>query len=308
MSREHHFVPRFFLAGFTLSGSKKDQVWESDVESGWQRPKKLKDVASRSDFYRVSAPGVDPAAVEKGLSQIETKAAPLIKQVAETSTLPTDPAEREALFFFLGMLAIRVPTERPRIREYRERLKAEMETLAGWEAGCRRRGIPSNYIAYAELKDAVENESNQNTYVLVMIKGAEIMNRALMGRRWRVLTSSAGRLVCSDRPVSFLESEPFGRILTSSAVARSDASIVVPLTRYVALHGEWGSGRDSTRELAYGGAAKINNWSIRNADRYIFSAEDAFIWYSRDGSIHTGMNGLERERVNSPEATVPDVK
>jgi hypothetical protein len=295
-TRDHHYVPQFFLGGFTPSGSKKDRLWESDLSTGMQRLKTPKQVAKRSDLYRVSVPGLDPEAVEQGLSKLETAAAPLLKQVAQSTSLPNDIGERQTLFYFIGVLVVRNPSERSGVRMFRDILRDEVATPEAWEVARQRRGLPDDYVAYAELKQAVETESNQHTYVLVMIKAAEIMARVLLSRTWRVVTSSAGRLVCSDRPAVFIENAPHGRILTSSDAPSEAAVVVVPLTRYVALVGKWGDGRDSTGALSYPGVAKLNNCTIRNADRYIFSAHDDFVWFAKDGSLHTGMSGPGDER------------
>lgn len=246
-SKDHHYVSQFFLGGFTPSGNKKDKLWESDLCTGEQRRSTPKQVANRSGLYRVSVPGLDSEAVEQGLSKVETRAAPLVKEVAQSASLPTDGKQREALFYFIGLLAVRIPSERARVRAFRDILRDEVATPETWEAARRRRGLPDDHVTYEELKHAVETESNQHTYVLVMIRAAEIMAHVLLSRTWRVLTSSAGRLVCSDRPAAFIENKARGRILTTSDAPSEAATVVVPLNRYVALLGKWGDGQDLTR-------------------------------------------------------------
>ena len=38
-ARKHHYVPQFYLAGFTATGNKDGQLWVFDKETGRNWPK-----------------------------------------------------------------------------------------------------------------------------------------------------------------------------------------------------------------------------------------------------------------------------
>ena len=65
--RKHHYVPQFFLAGFTPSGRRKDFLWVTDKKKLEQRKARPLKVALKRDFYGVEGEGVDPQQVEQGL-------------------------------------------------------------------------------------------------------------------------------------------------------------------------------------------------------------------------------------------------
>jgi Protein of unknown function (DUF4238) len=71
--RRHHYVPKFLLAGFTLSGSPDDGLWAHSVTEPRDPHRATPSAAGfERDFYRVGA-GDDPAAVERLLGDFETK-------------------------------------------------------------------------------------------------------------------------------------------------------------------------------------------------------------------------------------------
>jgi len=78
MPKEHHYVPRFYLKGFTEN--KKLWVYEQHQKP---RESKPKDEASRPDFYSLDADetGERNDAPEKQLARIESIATPIIRKL-----------------------------------------------------------------------------------------------------------------------------------------------------------------------------------------------------------------------------------
>ena len=63
--RKHHFVPAFYLAGFTASDTEDDRLYVFDQEQVRQWPSTPKNAGYEHDFYAVDlGPDVDPACFE----------------------------------------------------------------------------------------------------------------------------------------------------------------------------------------------------------------------------------------------------
>jgi hypothetical protein len=89
IARKHHFIPVFYLAGFTQSGDENDALWVLDQAQGKQWQSKPRAIAFQRDFYRVEGSGVEADAVEKAFGELEGKAARILARIREDQRLPT---------------------------------------------------------------------------------------------------------------------------------------------------------------------------------------------------------------------------
>ena len=108
--RKHHYVPAFYLAGFTASGSDEDRlnVFDQGQVKGW--PATPRTAGYVNDFYVTDlGPGVDPTGFESGiLAPIEGKASGVIRTAIETDRLPHGP-DLNVLLNFVALMAARTP-------------------------------------------------------------------------------------------------------------------------------------------------------------------------------------------------------
>jgi hypothetical protein len=70
MPRRHHFIPQFYLAGFTDSGQRDGSLWILNREDGLRWQGTPASVAHERDFYRVD--DVEGVAVSGGLKTRES--------------------------------------------------------------------------------------------------------------------------------------------------------------------------------------------------------------------------------------------
>jgi hypothetical protein len=107
--RAHHFVPQFWLAGFTDTGEKNGRLWVTDLKRKKQWITNPQNAGHRRDFYRVSDPAFkDPVAFEKAFAAIEGAIAPLFQALDRQ---PRGPYfhEWESLFTYIAIQWMRVP-------------------------------------------------------------------------------------------------------------------------------------------------------------------------------------------------------
>ncbi len=86
-ARRHHYLPRFYLAGFTADGKKDDWLYVFDLESGNPKPRKQRPdkVGFVCDLNRLDWPGLPLDYLEKGpFAKFDGLVAPLVREVAES--------------------------------------------------------------------------------------------------------------------------------------------------------------------------------------------------------------------------------
>ena len=65
IARSHHYVPAFYLAGFTDTGTRDGFLWVSDRETERTWRSKPDEAGCERDFYRIYLEGLRPDAVER---------------------------------------------------------------------------------------------------------------------------------------------------------------------------------------------------------------------------------------------------
>lgn len=121
MPEEHHYVPRFYLKGFTEN--KKLWVYERHQKP---RESKPKDEASRPDFYSLDADetGERNDAPEKQLARIESIAAPIIRKLVTPHYVLT-PEKAAELIFFIALTFVRTPAWREHLNRVAVKAKRD---------------------------------------------------------------------------------------------------------------------------------------------------------------------------------------
>jgi hypothetical protein len=95
--RRHHYVPRFWLAGFTDTGEKDGTLWVTDLPRKKQWQAKPGSTGFINDFYRISEEDLDPVIVEKALAEMEGDVAPILRAIDKHDcSLSRNPSGRPA--------------------------------------------------------------------------------------------------------------------------------------------------------------------------------------------------------------------
>jgi hypothetical protein len=110
---KQHFVPRAYLSDFTdpnTAQGHEPSLWVYEREENAPYRRAPHKVAVKADYYTATIDGEREDAVEQVLSQVESRALPVIRDLArgrDPATLGEDL--RGALALFLGFLETRVP-------------------------------------------------------------------------------------------------------------------------------------------------------------------------------------------------------
>jgi hypothetical protein len=307
MAREikGHYVPLFYLKGFTKSGEEGGQLHVFDKG----RCKAWASLASRSasegGMYGIEPQaGVDADAVERAFSGVEGVLARVLREMIESRSIPTGES-RDILLNFIAFSFARTPRAKSLIHEatdrfFKEVIRKHFSGSKGFErlkehveqAGRSTEGL--EYEKYQEfLKAGFSVSPSKANYIGHLVDRVGAMLPLLAQRAWSLwpVADDAPNLICSDSPVSQTWE---GGIRASRPANLHDRNTVIrmPLHRRLALVGTDSMMIPSPLDLT--GVAKVNIATAAAASQ-IYSSEADFVWLKPDREL-----GSALELLNTP--------
>lgn len=299
---KHHYLPRFYLAGFTRHYGADDDLWVFDTEEIKQWKSTPANSAHQRDFYKVDlGDGDDPNSFEKVLAWVESEVAPAVRQITDTQTLPKGEAF-DLLINFVGLMAVRVPGARaaytnPMKKLARTVLQMTLQSPEIWEAQKQRMrasGIEiRDNISYEDMRDFVVSDRyeigiSQNWEIHTMLERVKIILPLLAQRNWSLLVSDGDTpdLICSDRPVAleWTLPPPPPPLWHCPGFGMHNAILTFPLNRRIALVSRF-EGREGVFKADAQKVAQINSLTGKYAERFLYTAEQDFFWLREDQSV-----------------------
>jgi len=291
---KHHYVPQFYLAGFTQAGLKNAEfhVLDQSLKKNWRSTPKGS--GFKENFYRIknSSDG-DEMAIEKKLADLEGSWASVLRDTIQSGKLPTGEAFEE-LMMFVAFLAARVPGIRDNIAASMNDVFKSMIQLwcsSEQEKTSLRQTLNSSGTTmgdeeFAKLvefgKGGEYDVSLEQTFYIKQIFEIGIPLTGLLSRRnWQLwpVADNAPDLICSDSPVAPSWIIPPPSMLLPPAFGLKSTIVSVPLHRRLALVGVFEEGLPEA-ELDAKGVAAINSMTGCHANK-IYSSEPDFVWMTR---------------------------
>ena len=255
ISRNHHYIPQFYLKGFLDPSHSKEQICvinKIKKESFVTNPR---NVGSERDFNRIDIPGKPIDAVEKSLSDIEGEVARVLKHVEDNATLPKG-TDMDTLLYFVALLYGHNPqfrdnlsnSETTIIKQMLKVLLSNPESYESWAQQERDAGreVPE----YEEAKRFVEEENYDIRYghghhLRYELQSADKILSLLRHRQWSLFIAEEGAsdFVCSDRPIALITigdspqnpDHPYN--IGGPGLAQSNTELTMPLNRRMSLFG-----------------------------------------------------------------------
>ena len=106
-AKAQHYIPKFYLKGFT---DKRGSLWVCERFKAIKESKPKKE-AHRADYYTVADEGQRNETAEDILKEVESKAAPIIRKLANPQYILT-PENASRVIMFVAFLFARVPSWR----------------------------------------------------------------------------------------------------------------------------------------------------------------------------------------------------
>lgn len=287
--RGHHYVPEFYLAGFTPTGSKDDFLWVHDGEQRKAWRTRPRNVAHERDYYRVEQEGVPPDALEKAFGVVEGQLAPVLQRIA-TGRKPPEGADLAHALRFIAMLAMRVPSGREVIDRNAAAMAKFMMRFAASnpryfaqsveelkQAGRLPQDVDAEKMRQFALDDSRYTTSVVPSSTLgTMVDLIDSLPPVLAERQWSLVVAKeeAPDFVCTDRPVALVAIEPTSPRFLGFGQPWTEVSM--PLSRRATLVGSF----QIEARLVEADAILVGFFNQRMldlAERFVFSPTDEIV-------------------------------
>jgi hypothetical protein len=303
IKRNHHYIPKFHLAGFTKKGTVDSPLWVFDSETGKQWESKPVRVAFEKDLYTIELPDTRPDAIEDAFALVESAVAPIIKNIYSTLSMPKDDNDFNLLINYIALLSVRIPERRETFNDFMvdvSKIMLEMtfayperfETIKQEMAG---KGIDVSRMSYEEMHrfffEGKYNISFDNvTHIKNIITTMDAVLPTLARRNWCVVNcpETVGDFICSDNPVNLHWMEQRERGFFSSPGHGLDGTEVsIPLSSRVLLLGRYSILPKNFTVLSQRSLAILNSFTGINSMRYLYSRKNDFVWFTKDEKVGT---------------------
>jgi hypothetical protein len=284
--RNHHYVPQMFLKRFAREDGK---LMVFDGETRRNFPANPRDVACERDLYKVTLRD-DPMIAEKTLARVEAIAEPILESVVEAKTLPSD-GQREALLYFVALLATRRPHRKRNLQEFVEKvadltvatlvqhpqiLEAEKERLvaAGYDvADLTREGLLES--SAAKERGELRFDMDPTWLVGQMFAQADAIAPYLYARSWAVLASPSAAFITGDSPVALHFLDRRAGAFDHPGFGLRDTVVVASLSPHVALWGTF-DGPEGQSPADLPAVATTNGLILLRSERWLYAATERF--------------------------------
>jgi len=298
---KHHYVPVFYLKGFTADGRRDTQVYVLDLKTRRQWSTKPENAACEKGYNTVGMKdGGDPESWEKAMASLEGVLAPVLARTIENQSLP----EGEDFDLLLNLIALMVLYS-PSLRTFSQRMADDMVRQAAQDIVA----TPEAYerlvrkvraedkempiFPYEGMKKFLQNGCdfdvnlgpNSNYHLGTMAHLSKFLVPYLAERHWSlvVATADAPDLICSDNVVSI--SPIAGSCSTGElGFAAKETFLFFPLNRRMAMVGSY-EGFTLPNPMKASTVALVNSSTARHADRFLFSPSPDFVWRDANNEI-----------------------
>jgi hypothetical protein len=310
--RKHHYVPQFYLAGFTDNGIASGTLYVLDKSKQTQWSSTPKDSAHQRDFHAVDlGPNIDPMGVEKRLAIFEGQQSVVLKRILDDEALPGSGDEAIGpLINLVALLAVRVPRIRQTVSDFIDQaekmaLRALFATKKGRDQF--RQFVEQNKATLdpmqrAEVERLLRKDSDldemaefvgsgrytvsydQTWEVQMMLRMTITLMPWLSLRNWSLWVAAEGTpdVICSDSPVGLAwTKKTSGSWPPGFGVPGTIVS--VPLSKRIGLVGMF---EPLPRKLIIGRdeVAAMNSATLMYADQ-VFSPQPDFVWRTANGCL-----------------------
>lgn len=287
--KRHHFLPKFYLEGFTKDGV----LAVYDRESNSIRVQPPINTGVIGHFYTFEdEKGRKRFELEEALSESEGQASPIITKLSNREDISSE--ERSELALFVALAAFRTPdfidsakllnseivgTQVRAMFADVEDVEARMREKPGpLNSGDKQRPNAQELVDFAQ-SGAYEIETDHNWAVGMAMELATAMAPIFAGRDWTVLHREIDKksFVTTDAPVILTTVVPRRDRMWGIGFGNSDALVLFPLGEscLLTIHGD---ARDLTHKLVSGEQMRRANLTVTNrCQRFVIGRDESLV-------------------------------
>ena len=302
-ARRHHYVPQFYLRGFTRNGGKKSKLFAVDVverRSYWTTPA---NVCAVRDFSRVEAPGLPPDALETSLSAFEARASRALQTIIKDRSA----RDSDAWMYVLNLMSL-IAVRNPHVRSEMERFQSDILKMISrmtvqsperWDATVKEMlrdgsiGEPPK-VSYEQMKDFVAKGQYTISFphgyhTQAEFSGQDTVLRTLVDRKWLLLSvdRDQGEFITTDLPVCLMHTsgEPSSRPRPVGH-GQLNTTVLFPISSDLLAMGSF-EGQSGSAHANRKDVAAFNLALAMHCDSTVFASTDRFNVADRDGDGFT---------------------
>ncbi|HEY5362717.1 MAG TPA: DUF4238 domain-containing protein [Aestuariivirga sp.] len=156
----HHYIPQFYLRGFSAGVGRQAQLFVFDAETKKSFTTLVRNIGSKRHFNRIEAQGVGPNHLEDGMAEIEAEIAPHLQQVIEAKAFPS-PEHFNSIMNLMALLSVRNPRLRGNMSDFHKNVLNKMMSMSLsskeiWESQTKQMrdsGVPiKDGVTYEDMK------------------------------------------------------------------------------------------------------------------------------------------------------------
>jgi hypothetical protein len=238
VAKRHHFVPEFYLRGFSLDG----RIVTVRLPGTRRFVQLVHSAGAETHYYTLAGHTSEPDVFEKALSEIEGQAAKVFEEIGR-GRWPLSVQDRETLAAFITVQAVRGPAQRRNMQRIASQA-ARLEIGYGGRANVarwvkRRTGISISEEQADLMWDQATSPEGPPIripnvlHLNQIIRNSEALVKYVAGRPWTLVRFRRRSLVTCDNPVALI---PHRDHQSWEGVGFMTAwGITYPLTRKIGL-------------------------------------------------------------------------
>ncbi|MGY4608606.1 hypothetical protein ACVW16_007018 [Bradyrhizobium sp. USDA 4474] len=295
--KSHHYVPRFYLRGFT---GKKGKLFAVNRSTGHSFRPPPEGVAAENHFNRIELDGMDKNELEKALAELEGEIGPALERVKEAKSL-AEEEDRAHIMNFMAALALRNPSTRNALSQIHDQLArlhfaAQFGTQAAVDQAVAA-GMLVKGTSVAEIQEVLQDESFPMPKPLIMafeIDMHDPVTEKLWHRKWQIVEAKEGTFVTTDDPICVRWKDGKGPGGLSPGFALKDTEVIFALSPTLCLRGSF-EGEETVIEADANAVGEINSFIIGNARNQVYARDHEFKFKNETGELRSGAT-LEQDK------------
>jgi hypothetical protein len=269
--RKHHYLPQFYLRGFSVNGRS---VYQMEKEGSRAFLCSIGDAAAVRDYHLIDDAEVpDVHQVEKALGEMESRIAPALSEIHAMGLRSAN--SRALLIQFISLMRWRVPAAKGYFSGHLASMVKESGKLL--ERQGKLPPPPKGYEEILKMENIqVEISNAEPLRRMFRLATDPAMLNLLNAMRLSLLRAPFGAaFLTSDQPVALYFPDPELPRGQGIGIADPRVEISFPLSSRLLARLDWSRERAEDREVGSEVVDEFNRRTVVMASRLVFSAQES---------------------------------
>jgi len=267
--RKHHYLPQFYLRGFSANGRS---IFQIEKRGGRTYLSSIRDTAAIRDYHELDTGGVeDPTVFEKRLAQVEAQLAEALARAIRCSI--TTPETHNLLIQLVALLRVRVPAFKAGVEAFLQNVVRSVGLMMerkgelppppkGFEDVLRMENLSITISNWKLLKFMFEIAADRHLFDILTAMRPTILRAP---RETFFLTC--------DQPVAIFHPKASPADAYGVGLANTETEVSVPLSSGVLLFLARGTESATDRGATVDEMIEFNRRTVVMADSLVFAPE-----------------------------------